>query len=332
MKRAHAIVVTGGAGFIGSHLVERLLAEGKSVRVLDDLSTGSEANLSAVQDHPRLSLVRTRVSQCPQLAEWVGEAETVYHLAATVGVERVLESPLRAIHTNVLETEAVLHAASLHRTKVVLTSSSEVYGKSSSPFLQEDEDLILGPPTIGRWSYACSKLMDEFLAMAYAREKQMPLVIVRLFNTVGLRQTGRYGMVLPRLVAAAQTAQPLRVFGDGRQTRSFCDVTDAVEALVRLEACPQAVGQIVNVGGSTEISIIDLAQLIIRTLASTSPVELVPYEKAYPAGFEDFPHRRPDLTKLKRLTGFQPRTELQDVITRLGRTLRPAQDKASSGG
>ncbi|HXJ58644.1 MAG TPA: NAD-dependent epimerase/dehydratase family protein [Verrucomicrobiae bacterium] len=318
MKRAGQTLVTGGAGFIGSHLVERLLAEGKSVGVIDDLSTGSAKNLANVRSHPRLRWVQASVSRCVELAEWVGEAETVYHLAATVGVDRVLESPLRAIQTNLDETEAVLQAASQHGAKVVLTSSSEVYGKSERELLREDADLNIGPPTVARWSYACSKLMAEFLALSYARERNLPVIIARLFNTVGPRQSGRYGMVLPRFLAAARSGQPLRVFGDGKQTRCFCDVADTVEALLRLERCPEAPGQIVNVGGVVEISMLELAQLITRTLRSTSTIEFVPYEEAYTAGFEDFPRRRPDLTKLKRLTGFLPAAELGELIERLG--------------
>jgi UDP-glucose 4-epimerase len=318
MKRAGFTLVTGGAGFIGSHLVERLLAEGKSVGVIDDLSTGSAQNLISVRSHPRLRWVQASVSQCVELAEWAEEAETVYHLAATVGVDRVLESPLRAIQTNLHETEAVLQAASQHGAKVVLTSSSEVYGKSERELLREDADLNIGPPTVARWSYACSKLMAEFLALSYARERNLPVTIARLFNTVGPRQSGRYGMVLPRFLAAARSGQPLRVFGDGKQTRCFCDVADTVEALLRLERCPEAPGQIVNVGGVVEISMLELAQLITRTLRSTSTIEFVPYEEAYTAGFEDFPRRRPDLTKLKRLTGFLPAAELGELIERLG--------------
>jgi UDP-glucose 4-epimerase len=318
MKRAGFTLVTGGAGFIGSHLVEQLLAEGKSVGVIDDLSTGSAQNLISVRSHPRLRWVQASVSQCVELAEWAKEAETVYHLAATVGVDRVLESPLRAIQTNLHETEAVLQAASQHGAKVVLTSSSEVYGKSERELLREDADLNIGPPTVARWSYACSKLMAEFLALSYARERNLPVTIARLFNTVGPRQSGRYGMVLPRFLAAARSGQPLRVFGDGKQTRCFCDVADTVEALLRLERCPEAPGQIVNVGGVVEISMLELAQLITRTLRSTSTIEFVPYEEAYTAGFEDFPRRRPDLTKLKRLTGFLPAAELGELIERLG--------------
>ncbi|HXI49854.1 MAG TPA: NAD-dependent epimerase/dehydratase family protein [Candidatus Saccharimonadales bacterium] len=316
MNQDPLVLVTGGAGFIGSHLVERLLADGKHVVVIDDFSTGSKANLQHLAAHPRLRLLASRVSRCEELPQLASGAESIYHLAATVGVERVLESPLRAIETNLRETEAVLQAAAASRTRVLVASSSEVYGKSDKALLSEDDDLLIGPPTQPRWSYACSKLMDEFLALAFRREQGLPAVIVRLFNTVGPRQSGRYGMVLPRFVAAARANQRLRVFGDGTQTRCFCDVGDVVEALVRLQRVPEASGEVVNVGSTEEVSIHDLALRVIEALGSTSSVEFVPYHLAYRGPFEDLRRRRPDVSKLAALTGFKPKTSLRTVILR----------------
>jgi len=307
-------LVTGGAGFIGSHLVERLLADGKSVVVLDDFSTGSLQNLSAVIAHPQLRVIQSKISACAALPELVGAAESVFHLAAAVGVELVVQSPIHVIEANLRETEVLLQAAAPRRTPVLLTSTSEVYGKSQKEAFSETDDLLIGPPTQSRWSYACSKLMDEFLALAYAQEKALPVVIVRLFNTVGPRQTGRYGMVLPRFIAAARRGEPLRVYGDGEQTRCFCFVTDTVEALARLQNCPPARGEIFNIGGTEEVSILELAERVIRALGSKSTVEFVPYDQAYAPGFEDMRRRRPVVDKLERTVGFRPATALQRII------------------
>jgi UDP-glucose 4-epimerase len=307
-------VVTGGAGFIGSHLVERLLAMGESVTVVDDFSTGSRENLRSAAAHPGLRIIEAKVSQCPGLEELVARADAVYHLAAAVGVELVVKCPIRTIETNLDETEAILKAAARCRTPVLLTSTSEVYGKSQRAVFSEEDDLLIGPPHLGRWSYACSKLMDEFLAMAYARESGLPVTVVRVFNTVGPRQTGRYGMVLPRFVAAARAGQPLRVYGDGQQTRCFCYVADTVEALVRLCQCAAARGRVFNVGGDEEISIGNLAELVLRVMGSRSPIQLVPYDEAYAPGFEDLRRRRPSLEKLAAFTGFRPSTPLEDII------------------
>ena len=311
-----SIIVTGGAGFIGSHLVERLLAQGKSVVVIDDLSTGSAENLSAVGKHPALRLIQAKVSACPNLGELVAGAESIYHLAAGVGVELVVNSPIRVLQTNLHETEVLLQAAAPQRVPVLLTSTSEVYGKSQKPGFSEEDDLLIGPPHQARWGYACSKLMDEFLALAYAKEHNLPVVIVRLFNTVGPRQTGRYGMVLPRFIASAQSHQPLKVYGDGLQTRCFCYVNDAVEALVRLQNCPAAQGQVFNVGSTEAISIRDLAQLVIKILGSSSEVELVPYGQAYAPGFDDMRRRKPVIEKLEKVAGFRPATSLKEIIQR----------------
>lgn len=310
------VIVTGGAGFIGSHLVERLLSEGNRVRIIDDLSTGRLENLHLCQDDPRLDVVISTVSACSDLQKLVREASCAYHLAAAVGVDLVVQHPIRTIETNLNETEQLLKAASETSCRVLVASTSEVYGKSPKPAFAEDDDLLIGPPHLARWAYACSKLMDEFLAMAYRREHRLPMLIARLFNTVGPRQTGRYGMVLPRFIEAARTGSPLRVFGDGTQTRCFCDVQDSVEALVRLMACPEAQGQVVNVGNDAEISIQDLAERIISLLGSSSVIEHVPYDIAYAPGFEDMLRRRPVLDKCQRLTGFRPSIQLEAIIAR----------------
>jgi UDP-glucose 4-epimerase len=308
------VLVTGGAGFIGSHLVERLLAQGKSVVVVDDLSTGSLENLRAVRGHPRLRVIESKISNCAALPELVKQAETVFHLAAAVGVELVVRSPIHVLGTNVRETEVLLEAAAPQGVPVLLASTSEVYGKSQKPAFSEEDDLLIGPPHQARWSYACSKLMDEFLALAYAKEHGLPVVIARLFNTVGPRQTGRYGMVLPRFIAAARCGKPLLVYGDGRQTRCFCYVADTVEALLRLRSCPTAQGQVFNVGSTEEISVLALARLVIKTLGSDSKIRFVPYSRAYAPGFDDMRRRKPVTDKLVAITGFRPATPLRKII------------------
>lgn len=308
------VVVTGGAGFIGSHLVERLLLDGHPVVVLDDLSTGSLSNLRACADHPNLQIVQRKVSDHADLAGDIANSQFVFHLAAAVGVELVVNSPIRTIETNLEETRAVLAAASESGTPVLVASTSEVYGKSQKEAFAENDDLLIGPPTLGRWSYACSKLMDEFLAMAFLKERRLPVVVARLFNTVGPRQTGQYGMVLPRFIHAAQSGAPLRVYGTGNQTRCFCHVHDTVEALVRLMNTPEAVGEVVNIGSVEEISILNLAALVIQLLHSPSRVELVPYTDAYASGFEDMLRRKPNVDKLERLTGFRPTRTLLEII------------------
>jgi UDP-glucose 4-epimerase len=314
MSDTKPILVTGGAGFIGSHLVERLLAEGRHVIVIDDFSTGSRENLQAVQAHARLKIIAEKISACPELPRLVGSAEAVFHLAAAVGVELVLRSPMHTLKTNLLETLVLLEAAGSGAVPVLLASTSEVYGKSEQACLSEDDNPVLGPSRMGRWGYACSKLMDEFLAFACARERGLPVIVARLFNTVGPRQSGRHGMVLPRFIEAARTGAPLRVFGDGLQTRSFSSVGDTVEALLRLIRCPDARGQIFNVGGTEEVRILTLAERVVALMGSTSPIELVPYADAYPAGFEDMQRRRPNVDKLERFTGFRPRTPLDAII------------------
>jgi UDP-glucose 4-epimerase len=314
--RGEHVLVTGGAGFIGSHLVERLLADGKSVTVIDDCSTGRLENLQAVRADPRLTVIQQKVSECRDLTNLADKSAAIYHLAAAVGVELVMDSALATIETNLRETQVIFDAASRGRTPILLASTSEVYGKSNKAAFSEEDDLLIGPPHLSRWSYACSKLMDEFLALAHFREKKTPVVIARLFNTVGPRQTGQYGMVLPRFIRAAKAGEPLKVFGDGKQTRCFCYVNDTVEALVRLQNCAAARGEVFNIGSSEEISIAELSQLVVRTLRSSSSIEYVPYEKAYAAGFQDMLRRKPIIAKLAKYVGFQPRTSLQEIVER----------------
>jgi UDP-glucose 4-epimerase len=308
------IIVTGGAGFIGSHLVERLLHDGAAVTVIDDCSTGSWENLAKVRNESRLTAIEAKVSACPDLPALMKEASGVYHLAATVGVDLVMKSGLETIRNNLLETPCLLDAACQYRVPLLLASTSEVYGKSAKVEFSEEDDLLIGPPHLHRWSYACSKLMDEFLALAYGKERALPVVIARLFNTVGPRQSGEHGMVLPRFVAAAKAGKPVRVFGDGFQTRCFCHVSDVVESLVRLMDCPAAVGEVFNVGNPEEVTISELADAVIRRLGSESKIEKIPYSTAYPAGFEDMLRRRPAVGKLIGAIGFVPGRGLAEII------------------
>jgi UDP-glucose 4-epimerase len=316
------VLVTGGAGFIGSHLVERLLADGKSVIVIDDLSTGSRDNLKAASANPRLNFIQSKVSRCAELGKLVARAESIYHLAAAVGVELVVNAPIRVLQTNLHETEVLLDAAAAHLVPVLLTSTSEVYGKSQKPAFSEEDDLLIGPPHQARWSYACSKLMDEFLALAYAKEQGLPVVIARLFNTVGPRQTGSYGMVLPRFIAAALEGKPLKVYGDGKQSRCFCYVHDTVEALLRLQNTAAARGQVFNVGCTEEVTIRELAEMVLGILESKSQVQLVPYGEAYAPGFDDMRRRKPIVDKLAKITGFQPATSLREIIQRTSAAMK----------
>ena len=316
MKKQKHIVVTGGAGFIGSHLVERLLKDGNRVVVIDDLSTGDQKNLAVVGKTPRLRFIRSKISECMELPQLAADAGFIFHLASTVGVDLVVKSALHVLESSFHETQMLLRAAAKNSTPVLLTSTSEVYGKSAKPEFSEDDDLLIGPPGQARWSYASAKLTDEFLALAYAREKNLPVIIARLFNTVGPRQTGRYGMVLPRFIAAARAGEPLRVFGDGKQTRCFGFVRDAVEALVRLQNCEEARGEIFNIGGTEEVSILDLAKLVVKTLGSKSKIELIPYDQAYAPGFDDMRRRKPRVKKLERCVNFKPQTSLREIIRR----------------
>ena len=308
------IIVTGGAGFIGSHLVERLLRDGKRVVVIDDLSTGRVENLKGANGNPRLRLIQSTISACAELPELIGRAAAIYHLAAAVGVELVVKTPIRVLQTNLHETEVLLEEAAKNAAPILLTSTSEVYGKSQKAAFSEEDDLLIGPPHQARWSYACSKLMDEFLGLACAKERALPVVIARLFNTVGPRQTGQYGMVLPRFIAAARAGHPLKVFGDGQQSRCFCYVSDTVEALVRLQNCEAGRGQVFNVGGTEEITIQGLARLVIECLGSKSVIENIPYSEAYEPGFDDMRRRKPVVEKLARTIGFSPNTPLRKII------------------
>jgi UDP-glucose 4-epimerase len=315
-------LVTGGAGFIGSHLAEALLARGDEVFVLDDLSTGSVENIRHLKTHQRFHYFFDSITNKQVLAELVDESDAVFHLAAAVGVRLIVESPVRTIETNVYGTQLVLDFASKKKKLVFIASTSEVYGKSDKVPFREDADLVLGPTTKSRWSYAASKALDEFLTLSYWKEKKQPVIVGRLFNTVGPRQTGRYGMVLPNFVRQAQEGAPITVFGSGQQSRCFCDVRDTVEAILRLVRNDRAVGEVINVGSSEEISIEELAHVVKRRTNSESPITHIPYDQAYEAGFEDMPRRVPCLEKLERLTAFRPATPLSEIIDRVSLSLR----------
>ncbi|MFQ5912882.1 MAG: NAD-dependent epimerase/dehydratase family protein [Nitrospinota bacterium] len=308
------ILVTGGAGFIGSHLLEALLARGDRVTVLDNLSTGDLGNIEHLLGNPDLEFVEGSVTDAGLTDRLVGRSDQVYHLAAAVGVKLIMERPVETIETNVWGTEMVLRAAHAHMKKVLIASSSEVYGKNSSGPLKESDDRVLGSVMKHRWAYANTKTLDEFLALAYFQEKNLPVVIVRLFNTVGPRQTGAYGMVIPNFVQSALAGEPIRVFGDGRQSRCFCHVSDAVRGLMGLIDHPDALGEVFNIGNSLEISIEALARRIKELTGSPSEIVYVPYEEAYGEGFEDMKRRIPDLTKVRELIGFRPSIHLDRIL------------------
>ncbi len=311
-------LITGGAGFVGSHLVERLLERGDEVYVIDNLSTGSIENIEPFRHRPGFHYTIETILNEPVLAELVDRVDVVFHLAAAVGVRLIVESPVNTIETNVHGTEKVLALANKKRKKVVLTSTSEVYGKADAVPFREDGDLVLGPTSKGRWSYACSKAIDEFLALAYHKEKRLPVVVARLFNTVGPRQSGRYGMVIPNFVKQALLSHPLTVHGDGTQTRCFTDVQDVVGQLAALADEPRAVGEVFNVGNDhEEVTILDLAKRVKERASSKSEIVLVPYEKAYEEGFEDMQRRVPDLSKLHALTGYEPQVSLDEILDRV---------------
>jgi UDP-glucose 4-epimerase len=308
-------LITGGAGFIGSHLAEALLQRGDHVHVLDDLSTGSIDNVRRLKGDPRFGYTIDTCASTPVVAELVDDADIVYHLAAAVGVELIVESPVRTIETNVHCTEVVLAQASKKKKPVFIASTSEVFGKSTALPFREDGDLLLGPTSTGRWSYACSKAIDEFLALAYWKERKLPTVVARLFNTVGPRQTGQYGMVVPNFVADALAERPLSVHGDGQQTRCFCHVDDVVRALVDLMQLGEAAyGEIYNVGSEEEISIRELADRVLQKTGSASEIQLVDYAEAYEEGFEDMQRRVPDISKVGAAIGWRPTKTLDEIL------------------
>ena len=312
------VFITGGAGFVGGHLSETFLDAGHEVEILDDLSTGSIENIEHLKSRKGFSYTIDTVMNEGVTAEMIDRAEVVIHLAAAVGVKLIVESPVRTIETNVHATEIVLAHANKKRKKVLIASTSEVYGKSTDVPFREDGDLVMGASIKGRWSYACSKAIDEFLALAYHKERKLPVVVFRLFNTVGPRQTGRYGMVIPNFVRQALSGQPITVYGDGLQRRCFTDVSDVVWALLRLAESEEAVGQVINIGNdSREVSIMDLAKLIKEKTGSKSEIVLVPYAQAYEEGFEDMPRRIPDLTKIKKLIGYDPKVDLDGLLDRV---------------
>jgi len=307
-------LITGGAGFIGSHLAEHLLAGGHEAVVLDNLSTGSIDNIQHLKGRPGFGYVIDSVTNEPLLAELVDGSDVVFHLAAAVGVKLIVEQPVHTIETNVHGTEVVLKHANKKKKLVFIASTSEVYGKSVDVPFREGADLVLGATVRHRWAYACSKAIDEFLALAYWKEKRLPVVVVRLFNTVGPRQTGQYGMVLPTFVRQALAEQPITVFGDGTQSRSFTYVADVVDALIKLADEPRAVGEVFNIGNTEEVSIQALAERVRTLTGSRSPIELIPYDEAYEAGFEDMPRRVPDISKIGALIGYRPRLGLDEII------------------
>jgi len=310
-------LITGGAGFIGSHLTEALLRRGDEVFILDDLSTGSVENIRHLKTHERFHYFFDSITNKQLLAELVDEADIVFHLAAAVGVRLIVESPVRTLETNVYGTQLVLDAASKKKKLVVTASTSEVYGKSDKVPFHEDADLVLGATTMGRWSYAASKAVDEFLALSYWKEKKLPVIVVRLFNTVGPRQIGRYGMVLPNFVRQALEGSPITIFGTGQQSRCFCDVRDTIESILRLIAKESAIGEVINIGSDEEISIEGLARVVKHRTKSESPITYIPYDQAYEPGFEDMPRRVPALEKLQKLTGFRPATPLTEIVDRV---------------
>ena len=310
-------LITGGAGFIGSHLADALLSRGERVIILDDLSTGSVENLRNLRAKGALQCVFDSVMNRHLLAEVVDESDVVYHLAAAVGVRRIIESPVRTIETNVKGTELVLEAAAKKRKRVFIASTSEVYGKNNKVPFCEDDDTTMGPTSRSRWSYASSKALDEFLSLAYWKEKQLPVVIGRLFNTVGPRQTGRYGMVLPTFVGQALECQPLTVYGTGKQSRCFGYVGDAIEAILKLMDTDRSVGEVVNIGNDSEITIEGLASLVKEMTGSASPIQFIPYDQAYEPGFEDMARRVPSLEKLQKLTDYRPSTPLPMIIEKV---------------
>jgi UDP-glucose 4-epimerase len=313
-RKVLRVLITGGAGFIGSHLSDAYVARGDEVYILDDLSTGSIENINHLRGHPLFRYTIDTVHNQPLLAELVDQCDVVFHLAAAVGVKLIVESPVRTIETNVRGTEVVLEVANKKKKRVLVASTSEVYGLSNDVPFREDGNLVMGATTKGRWSYACSKAIDEFLALAYWREKKLPTTIVRLFNTVGPRQTGQYGMVIPTFVKQAMAGRPITVYGDGSQTRCFGYVGDVVGALVGLMDKEEAIGEVYNIGSDEEVSIMELAERVRELTGSASEIVTVPYSEAYEEGFEDMPRRVPDTSKVRELVGFRPTVKLDDIL------------------
>ena len=309
------VLITGGAGFIGSHLAEEHLKRGDEVYIIDDLSTGSMENIEHIKGLPSFHYYLDTVTNHHLTAELVDLCDIIYHLAAAVGVKLIVESPVRTIETNIRGTEVVLHHAAKKRKRVLLTSTSEVYGKTEKVPFNEEDDLVMGATHKGRWSYACSKAIDEFLAIAYWKEKRVPTVVARLFNTVGPRQTGQYGMVIPNFVRQALKNESITVYGDGTQTRCFTHVNDVVGALIKLAEHPQAVGEVYNIGSAQEVSILQLAERIRDLAGSQSEISFLPYEMAYEEGFEDMLRRVPDISKISSLIGYRPKYNLDDILT-----------------
>jgi UDP-glucose 4-epimerase len=311
------VLITGGAGFIGSHLAEAHLDRGDAVEIIDDLSTGSIDNIAHLKGRERFSYTIDTVMNVPVLAELVDRADLVYHLAAAVGVKLIVKSPVRTIETNVRGTENVLALAGKKDKQVIIASTSEVYGKPTKIPFSEDDDLVLGATVKARWAYACSKMIDEFLAIAYHKERGLPATVVRLFNTVGPRQTGRYGMVIPTFVRQALEGRPITIYGDGKQRRSFTYVSDVVGALVKLSAEPSAVGRVFNIGSDQEVSIEDLARLVKEMTGSESPIVYIPYDEAYEQGFEDMRRRVPDISRIRELIGYRPTLDVRQILARV---------------
>lgn len=310
-------LITGGAGFIGSHLSDALLAHRHEVLVLDNLSTGSIDNIAHLKGQPGFEYFIDSVNNEPLLAELIDRSDVVFHFAAAVGVKLIVEQPVYTIETNVHGTEVVLKHANKKKKLVVIASTSEVYGKSEDVPFREDSDLVMGPTPKHRWAYACSKAIDEFLALAYWKERKLPVIIVRFFNTVGPRQTGQYGMVIPNFVRQALAGEPITVFGDGRQSRSFTHVSDVVEALLKLVCEPAAIGQVINIGNTQEVTIARLAERVRELSGSTSQIKFVPYDEAYESGFEDMPRRVPDLSKIEKMIGYETKHTLDDILTQV---------------
>jgi len=311
------ILITGGAGFIGSHLAERLLADGHQVAIIDNLSTGSLDNIESFKDNANFHYTIGSILNRELLDKLMDGVDQVYHLAAAVGVKYIIENPLLSLKTNIVGTDNVLELANKHKAKVLITSTSEIYGKSDQVPFKEEDDRLLGSTHISRWGYSCSKAIDEFMALAYFREKRLPVVIVRCFNTVGPRQTGQYGMVLPKFIKAALLDQPLVVYGSGKQTRCFADVSDVTDAFVKLMSTPECVGEIFNVGTTESISIDDLARKVKSICRSKSRIDYMSYEEAFEEGFEDMMNRKPSLDKICKFIGYDPKYSLDDIIKRM---------------